>query len=147
MAKRELFWWPLGPFLRACGCFPIDRSNPGRDALVTAVDLCRSGNVVVMFPEETRRAKGLRKRHEAHAQTGRRGSRSGRVSRSCRRQSPGPIDSRGSDSSRPCTVTARGSTTWRASRGAGSQVATEERLMAAIAEARARLSQPSLPPG
>src|SRR5262249_44338529 len=70
MAKRELFWWPLGPVLRACGCFPVDRKNPGRDALATGVDLCRGGNVVVMFPEGTRRVKGLRKRHEAQPQTG-----------------------------------------------------------------------------
>ena len=28
MAKRELFWWPLGPVLRALGGVPTDRSGP-----------------------------------------------------------------------------------------------------------------------
>lgn len=27
MVKKELFFWPLGPILRACGCIPVDRSN------------------------------------------------------------------------------------------------------------------------
>ncbi|MCR5760129.1 MAG: 1-acyl-sn-glycerol-3-phosphate acyltransferase [Bacteroidales bacterium] len=29
MVKKELFFWPLGGILRACGCIPVDRSNPG----------------------------------------------------------------------------------------------------------------------
>ena len=28
MAKRELFWWPLGPLLRFFGAIPTDRSGP-----------------------------------------------------------------------------------------------------------------------
>ena len=27
MIKKEFFFWPLGPILRACGCVPVDRSN------------------------------------------------------------------------------------------------------------------------
>lgn len=27
MVKKELFFWPLGPILRACGAVPVDRSN------------------------------------------------------------------------------------------------------------------------
>jgi 1-acyl-sn-glycerol-3-phosphate acyltransferase len=27
MVKKEMFFWPLGPVLRACGCIPVDRSN------------------------------------------------------------------------------------------------------------------------
>jgi len=27
MIKKELFFWPLGPILRACGCIPVDRSS------------------------------------------------------------------------------------------------------------------------
>ena len=27
MVKKELFFWPLGSILRACGCIPVDRSN------------------------------------------------------------------------------------------------------------------------
>ena len=29
MVKKELFFWPLGGILRACGCIPVDRSNAG----------------------------------------------------------------------------------------------------------------------
>jgi 1-acyl-sn-glycerol-3-phosphate acyltransferase len=62
MAKIELFRPPLGVLMRALGCFAIDRGKPGRDALVTAIDVCRSGEIVVMFPEGTRRTKGLGKK-------------------------------------------------------------------------------------
>ena len=27
MIKKELFFWPLGPVLRSCGCIPVDRAN------------------------------------------------------------------------------------------------------------------------
>jgi len=27
MVKKEFFFWPMGPLLRACGCIPVDRSN------------------------------------------------------------------------------------------------------------------------
>jgi len=27
MIKKEFFFWPLGPILRACGAVPVDRSN------------------------------------------------------------------------------------------------------------------------
>jgi 1-acyl-sn-glycerol-3-phosphate acyltransferase len=70
MAKQELFRPPLGWVLRGCGCFPVDRANPGRAALATAVELCREGGIVVMFPEGTRRTKGLRKTHEAQPHSG-----------------------------------------------------------------------------
>jgi 1-acyl-sn-glycerol-3-phosphate acyltransferase len=64
MAKIELFRPPLGALLRALGCFPVDRGKPDRDALVTAIELCRGGEIVVMFPEGTRRRKGLGKKFE-----------------------------------------------------------------------------------
>lgn len=70
MAKSELFWFPLGPFISACGAFPVRRGQRDEDAVDTAVRLCREGHVVVMFPEGTRRAKGLRKRHEARWRSG-----------------------------------------------------------------------------
>jgi 1-acyl-sn-glycerol-3-phosphate acyltransferase len=64
MAKSELFWFPLAPLLRAGGAFPVRRGERDVEAVATAVRLCREGNVVVMFPEGTRRAKGLRKRRQ-----------------------------------------------------------------------------------
>lgn len=70
MAKSELFWFPLGPFITGCGAFPVRRGQRDQDAIDTAVRLCREGHVVVMFPEGTRREKGLRKRHEARWRTG-----------------------------------------------------------------------------
>jgi 1-acyl-sn-glycerol-3-phosphate acyltransferase len=70
MAKSELFWFPLGPFIGACGAFPVRRGERDQEAIDTAVRLCREGHVVVMFPEGTRRAKGLRKRREARWRSG-----------------------------------------------------------------------------
>lgn len=70
MAKSELFWFPLGPFITACGAFPVRRGQRDQEAVDTAVRLCREGHVVVMFPEGTRREKGLRKRHEARWRSG-----------------------------------------------------------------------------
>jgi 1-acyl-sn-glycerol-3-phosphate acyltransferase len=70
MAKSELFWFPLGPFISACGAFPVHRGHQDQEAVDTALRLCREGNIVVMFPEGTRREKGLRKRHEARWRSG-----------------------------------------------------------------------------
>ena len=70
MAKSELFWFPLGPVLRACGAFAVHRGRADRDAMGTAVALAREGNVVAMFPEGTRRRKGLRKKLEAQPRSG-----------------------------------------------------------------------------
>jgi 1-acyl-sn-glycerol-3-phosphate acyltransferase len=70
MAKAELFWFPLGWIARSGGAFPVRRGEGDEVAVETAVELCREGNVVVMFPEGTRRQKGLRKKHEARWRTG-----------------------------------------------------------------------------
>ena len=70
MAKSELFFWPLGPLIAACGAFKVRRGESDREAIETAEQLCREGYVVVMFPEGTRRTKGLRKKWEARAHSG-----------------------------------------------------------------------------
>ena len=70
MAKKELFWLPLGWIVRAGGGFPVDRGRRDQQAVDTAVALCREGHAVVMFPEGTRRSKGMRKRHEARWHSG-----------------------------------------------------------------------------
>jgi 1-acyl-sn-glycerol-3-phosphate acyltransferase len=70
MGKSELFWFPLGAIITAGGAFPVRRGEHDAEAIATAVDLCRGGHVVVMFPEGTRRQKGLRKKHEARWHTG-----------------------------------------------------------------------------
>jgi 1-acyl-sn-glycerol-3-phosphate acyltransferase len=70
MAKSELFWFPLGAIITAGGAFRVRRGEQDEDAIATAVALCRAGHAVVMFPEGTRRRKGLRKKHEARWRTG-----------------------------------------------------------------------------
>jgi 1-acyl-sn-glycerol-3-phosphate acyltransferase len=70
MAKSELFWFPLGAIIRAGGGFRVRRGERDDEAIATAVELCREGHAVVMFPEGTRRRKGLRKRWEARWHTG-----------------------------------------------------------------------------
>ena len=70
MAKSELFWFPLGPLIRACGAFKVRRGMADVEAIATAVTLARKGHVIAMFPEGTRRRKGLRKTRRAQAHTG-----------------------------------------------------------------------------
>ena len=70
MAKSELFRFPLGAIVTAGGAFPVRRGQQDEAAISQAVTLCRAGHSVVMFPEGTRRRKGLRKKHEARWHTG-----------------------------------------------------------------------------
>jgi 1-acyl-sn-glycerol-3-phosphate acyltransferase len=70
MAKAELFNPVLAPVLRAAGAFPVRRGELDVDALETAVRLAREGKLIGMFPEGTRRAKGLHKRFEPRPHTG-----------------------------------------------------------------------------
>src|SRR5437868_13074173 len=70
MAKSELYWFPLGKLIDAAGAFPVHRGQQDTVAIETAVRLAREGNVVAMFPEGTRRTKGLVKRFEARPRSG-----------------------------------------------------------------------------
>jgi 1-acyl-sn-glycerol-3-phosphate acyltransferase len=70
MAKSELYWFPLTLVLKGGGAFPVRRGEGDVEAIQKAVDLCREGHIVVMFPEGTRRKKGLRKKWEARPHTG-----------------------------------------------------------------------------
>jgi 1-acyl-sn-glycerol-3-phosphate acyltransferase len=70
MAKSELFNPILKPVLAGGGAFPVRRGEADLEAIHRAVELVRDGEIVVMFPEGTRRRKGLRKKHEARAHTG-----------------------------------------------------------------------------
>jgi 1-acyl-sn-glycerol-3-phosphate acyltransferase len=70
MAKSELYWWPLKYVLDHGGAFPVRRGQHDVEAIETAVRLARDGELVVMFPEGTRRTKGLRKKWEARPRTG-----------------------------------------------------------------------------
>jgi 1-acyl-sn-glycerol-3-phosphate acyltransferase len=70
MAKAELFNPVLAPFLRAGGAFKVRRGEGDVEAMRTAVELVREGEIVVMFPEGTRQRKGLVKKHQARPHTG-----------------------------------------------------------------------------
>jgi len=70
MAKSELFNPILKPILVGGGAFPVRRGEADVDAIHRAVELVEDGQIVVMFPEGTRRKKGLRKKYEARAHTG-----------------------------------------------------------------------------
>lgn len=70
MAKSELYRSPLRYLIDGAGAFPVHRGEGDAEAIETAVQLCREGHIVVMFPEGTRRKKGLRKKWEARPHTG-----------------------------------------------------------------------------
>ena len=58
MAKAEIFDHKLlGPFVAAQGAFPVRRGERDTGALEKAIEFVRNGDVVVMFPEGTRRGK------------------------------------------------------------------------------------------
>src|SRR5205814_7331558 len=64
------YWFPLGRLIRGAGAFPVRRGQHDTVAIDTAVRLAREGNVIAMFPEGTRRRKGLVKRFEARPRSG-----------------------------------------------------------------------------
>ena len=71
MAKSELFWFPLGVGHRGGGrvqgaARPVPTAKRSR----RRCGLARDGHVIAMFPEGTRRRKGIRKKYEAQAHTG-----------------------------------------------------------------------------
>jgi 1-acyl-sn-glycerol-3-phosphate acyltransferase len=70
MGKSELFWFPLGPIIQSAGAFKVRRGQADTAAIETAARLAREGHAVVMFPEGTRRKKGLVKKWQPRAHTG-----------------------------------------------------------------------------
>jgi len=73
MAKAELFNPLLAPLLRASGAFPVRRGGSDRDAYRTAVEIVRSGEVLLVFPEGARRGKGRwkgKRRRQQQVQSG-----------------------------------------------------------------------------
>jgi 1-acyl-sn-glycerol-3-phosphate acyltransferase len=70
MAKSELFKPVLGPMLRAGGAFPVRRGEQDIEAIEASVKLCREGKIVAMFPEGTRRTKGIVKKFAHRPRTG-----------------------------------------------------------------------------
>jgi 1-acyl-sn-glycerol-3-phosphate acyltransferase len=70
MAKIELFRSPLWPILKGAGAFKVRRGEGDEEAIRTGIELAREGEVVVIFPEGTRREKGLVKKFQARPHTG-----------------------------------------------------------------------------
>jgi 1-acyl-sn-glycerol-3-phosphate acyltransferase len=73
MAKAELFNPLLTPLLRASGAFPVRRGGMDRGAYRTAVEIVRSGEVLLVFPEGARRGKGHwkgKRRRQQQVQSG-----------------------------------------------------------------------------
>ena len=70
MAKSELYWFPLSKLIDGAGAFPVRRGQQDTVAIETAVRLAREGHVIAMFPEGTRRIKGLMKTRVARPRSG-----------------------------------------------------------------------------
>ncbi|WP_435006470.1 lysophospholipid acyltransferase family protein [Tundrisphaera lichenicola] len=58
VARSTLFFWPLGPFIRSVGAFPIQRDGIGAQGLKETLRRLRSGGIVTLFPEGTRTSDG-----------------------------------------------------------------------------------------
>ena len=70
MAKSELYKPVIGTLISWGGAFPVRRGQRDEEAIETAVERVRAGAIVVIFPEGTRKEKGLIKRHESRPRTG-----------------------------------------------------------------------------
>lgn len=67
LIKKELFWWPLGPILRAMGGIPVDRSKGGNLVDTIAQMFNERDELIVMFtPEGTRKHVDVWKRGFYH---------------------------------------------------------------------------------
>ena len=58
VARSSLFFFPLGPFIRSCGAFPIQRDGIGAQGLKETLRRLKSGGIVTLFPEGTRTPDG-----------------------------------------------------------------------------------------
>ena len=75
MAKAEMYKPPLKWILEPAGAFPVRRGRGDEEAMERAVELAKSGEVVAIFPEGTRRNKGrikkaIKKNLRARPRTG-----------------------------------------------------------------------------
>ena len=70
MAKSELYWFPLGKLIQAAGAFKVRRGERDTAAIDRGIELAREGHAVVIFPEGTRRKKGVVKKHQPRPHTG-----------------------------------------------------------------------------
>lgn len=70
MVKAEAWKPPIRWVIAGVGSFPVRRGESDVEAIESAMRVCREGKVMAMFPEGTRRHKGLRKKHEPRPHMG-----------------------------------------------------------------------------
>jgi 1-acyl-sn-glycerol-3-phosphate acyltransferase len=59
LAKKQLFDIPLlGPIIRGCGAYPLDRDAGGAAAIRAALRVLKEGRCIGIFPEGTRNLDG-----------------------------------------------------------------------------------------
>ena len=58
VARSTLFFFPLGPFIRSLGAFPIQRDGIGAQGLKETFRRLKMGGIVTLFPEGTRTSDG-----------------------------------------------------------------------------------------
>ena len=85
MSKEELFGSPLARWvLQQGGSIPIDRADPSPSSIKTAVDILQNGEIILIFPSGTRKAR------ECCLQAGRCDSGAARPGSACARLLRGP---------------------------------------------------------
>jgi perosamine synthetase len=70
MGKAELFRRPIAGILQRLGLFPVRRGEGDVRAVQTAVEFAQAGEPVGIFPEGTRRKKGIHKTRVPRPHTG-----------------------------------------------------------------------------
>lgn len=60
LIKKEMFWWPLGPALRALGGLPVDRTQGSHSVHEAAEALRRARKLVIAITPEGTRARTTR---------------------------------------------------------------------------------------
>lgn len=58
VARSTLFFFPLGPYIRSLGAFPIQRDGIGAQGLKETLRRLKRGGIVTLFPEGTRTSDG-----------------------------------------------------------------------------------------
>lgn len=67
MAKKELFNIPVfGTFIRSTHAFPVNRDAPELSSIKKAINMLKSGKVLLVFPEGTRKS-AAKKMHKGVA--------------------------------------------------------------------------------
>ena len=51
MAKKELFFFPLGPFIRALGAYPVDRGGADVSSIRKTIAMVEEGELIGIFPQ------------------------------------------------------------------------------------------------